>query len=110
MAWPFQAMVVLAGMPAVARTAGEPLKPGWNLFSKDQDVQLGRESSQQVLKQSQVVQNQSLQDYVRRVGNLLASTTEAKQSGFPFTFTVINDPTVNAFALPGGPMFIHTGL
>lgn len=92
------------------RTPGAPLKPGFNMFSKQQDIQLGQEAAQQVRQQAQVVQNQFLQDYVNRIGQRLASTPEARSSGFQFSFTVINDPSVNAFALPGGPMFIHTGL
>lgn len=101
---------LLAVGVASARRAGDALKPGFNLFSKDQDVQLGQENAQQVLKQYEVVQNQSLQDYIQRVGNRLAAAREAQQSGFKFTFTLLNVQQVNAFALPGGPMFIFTGL
>ncbi len=93
-----------------ARRPGDPLAPGWNLFSKQQDVQLGQEASQQVRQQYEVVQDPSLQAYVRRVGDRLAATPQARQSGFQFTFTLLNVPEVNAFALPGGPMFIFTGL
>jgi len=93
-----------------AREPGQPLKPGFNLFSKQQDVELGQSNAKQVLSQYEVVKNQFLQDYVRRVGNRLADTPEAKQSGFQFNFTVLNVGQINAFALPGGPMFIYTGL
>ncbi|MEJ7608609.1 MAG: M48 family metallopeptidase [Bryobacteraceae bacterium] len=92
------------------RNPGAPLRPGLNTFSKEQDIRLGQEAAQQVRQKSQVVQNQFLQDYVNRIGQRLANAPEARQSEFPFTFTVINAPSVNAFALPGGPMFIHTGL
>src|SRR4051812_25554504 len=51
-----------------------------------------------------------LNQYVNNVGKRLANATEAKDSGFPFTFEVVADPSINAFALPGGPMFINTGL
>jgi len=103
--------VVLAmSLLHAARQPGQPLKPGFNLFSKDQDVQLGEANAKQVLAQYQVVDNPFLQDYVRRVGNRLADAPEAKQSGFQFHFTVLNVPEVNAFALPGGQMFIYTGL
>ena len=44
------------------------------------------------------------------MGQKLAAAPEAKASGFKFTFTVLNVDEVNAFALPGGPMFIYTGL
>jgi len=84
--------------------------PGFNLFSKDQDVQLGKESAAQVRKQMPVIRDPVLTDYVNRVGQRLASSHEARASGFPFSFEVVADPSINAFALPGGPMFIHTGL
>ncbi|PWU04549.1 MAG: hypothetical protein C5B51_16485 [Terriglobia bacterium] len=100
----------IPGTMVWARRAGEPLKPGVNLFSKQQDMQLGQEAAQEVRQKYQVVQSQFLQDYIRRVGDRLAATPEARQSGFPFTFTMLNVAQVNAFALPGGPMFIFTGL
>ena len=56
------------------------------------------------------LQNPFLQRYVQTIGTRLADTPEARESGFPFTFTLIEEPSVNAFALPGGPMFIHSGL
>jgi beta-barrel assembly-enhancing protease len=93
-----------------ARRPGDPLKPGFNLFSKQDDVQIGQENAKQVLQQYQVVKNQAVQDYVQRMGQKLAATPEAKASGFTFTFTVLHVDEVNAFALPGGPMFIYTGL
>jgi Zn-dependent protease with chaperone function len=106
----FGVAAILAAVAASARQAGQPLKPGFNLFSKEQDIQLGQANAKQVLAQYQVVNNQFLQDYVRRVGGRLAETPEAKQSGFQFDFTVLNVGEINAFALPGGPMFIYTGL
>ena len=71
---------------------------------------MGQENAKQVLSQYDVVKNQFLQDYVQRLGQKLAAAPEAKQSGFQFTFTVLNVDEINAFALPGGPMFIYTGL
>jgi predicted Zn-dependent protease len=85
-------------------------EPGFNLFSKDQDIQLGKENADQVRKQMKVINDPVLTDYVNRVGKRLAAAPEAQQSGFPFTFEVVADPSINAFALPGGPMFINTGL
>jgi predicted Zn-dependent protease len=92
--------------------AQEPTRfhPGFNLFSKQQDLQLGQESAAQVRKQMPLVRDPFLNDYVNRVGKRLASTPEARESGFPFSFEVVADPSINAFALPGGPMFINTGL
>jgi beta-barrel assembly-enhancing protease len=103
-------MLALAAAPALARRPGEALRPGFNLFSKEQDVQLGAEAAKQVRQQYKTVNNPALQDYIRRVGARLAATDEARSSGFQFNFTMIVEPSVNAFALPGGPMFIQTGL
>lgn len=102
--------LVLSATILAARRAGEPLKPGFNLFSKQQDVDLGQNNAKQVLQQYEVVKDQSLQNYIRRVGDRLAAINEAKSSGFNFTFTLLNVSEVNAFALPGGPMFIFTKL
>jgi len=84
--------------------------PGFNLFSKDQDVQLGKENADQVRQQMAVIKDPVLTEYVNRVGKRLVTAREAQESGFPFTFEVVADPSINAFALPGGPMFINTGL
>ena len=105
-------VLLAAPLPAwmAVRQPGDPLRPGFNLFSREQDIQLGQEASKQVLEKSRPVENQFLQSYVNRVGQRLAQQPEARASGFNFQFTVLNDPQVNAFALPGGPMFIYTGL
>src|SRR5260370_10013623 len=103
-------LLLMAGFAAtlcLARRPGEPLRPGFNLFSKQQDIELGQEAAAQVRQKVTVVQNQFLQDYVQRVGKRLTAQPEA--AGWPFTFTVILDPSINAFALPGGTMFINTG-
>src|SRR4051812_5279295 len=73
-----------------ARKPGQPVKPGFNLFSKQQDIQLGEANAKQVLQQYQPVQNQFIQEYVRRIGNRLAASDYAKSSGFQFSFTVLH--------------------
>lgn len=85
-------------------------RPGFNLFSKQQDVQVGQESAAQVRRQMTLVKDPFLNQYVSNIGKRLANAQEAHDSGFPFTFEVVADPSINAFALPGGPMFINTGL
>src|SRR3954447_16676396 len=91
-----------------ARRPGAPLKPGWNIFSKQQDIQMGLEASKEVKGKQQVVQNAFLQSYISKVGQRIGAGREAAESGFPFSFTLVSDASINAFALPGGPMFIHT--
>src|SRR5258706_5423353 len=94
----------------LARKPGEPIKPGFNLFSKQQDIQLGQQAAAEVRRQSRPVSNPELQDYIRRIGERLAATRDVRDSGFQFTFTLVNDKSINAFALAGGPTFVHTGL
>src|SRR6516162_10606888 len=106
-------LVALSGALSVswaARKPGDPLRPGFNLFSRQDDVKVGQENAKQVLQQYEVVKDPFVQEYVQRLGQKLAAMPEAKQSGFDFTFTVLNVDQINAFALPGGPMFISTGL
>jgi predicted Zn-dependent protease len=83
-------------------------KPGMNFFSKQQDIQLGREAAAQVERQYEVIRNPDLQRYIDTLGGKLVRSHYA--SNFPYTFKVVADESINAFALPGGPMFIHTGL
>ena len=105
-------MILLAGTASVglARNPGDPLKPGFNLYSKQQDIEVGKQAAATVLQQYQQVQSQDLQAYVQKIGGRLTKTPSASSSGFPFSFTVLNYKEINAFALPGGPTFIFTGL
>ncbi len=84
------------------------IKPGWNLFSPAQDIQLGKEAAAEIEKQVAVVDNPQLVDYVNRIGKKLIAQPEAGQ--YPYTFKVVYDKSINAFALPGGPSYVHTGL
>ena len=90
------------------RQPGDPLTPGYNVYSPEQDVQLGREAAAEIRKQVEVVQNERLQNYISALGKKLASHPAAGE--YPYEFTVINDGSINAFALPGGPVFAHSGL
>src|SRR5258707_12210377 len=102
-------MAAALALPAFARKPGEPIKPGFNLFSKQQDIELGQQAAAEVRKRARPVANPELQDYIRRVGERLASTPTGRDSGFHFTFTLVNDKSVNAFALHGAPTSDKTG-
>ena len=105
-------LAILAVVLSAASFAQGPtqIHSGFNLFTKQQDVQLGQETAAQVRKQMHIVKDPFLNAYVNQVGQRLAGAQEAQESGFKFTFEVVADPSINAFALPGGPMFINTGL
>ncbi|MGO9230202.1 MAG: M48 family metallopeptidase [Bryobacteraceae bacterium] len=109
---PFHAALalILCAVPGLARNPGDLPKPGFNVYSKQQDIEIGKEAAARVLQQYQQVQNRDLQAYVKKIGERLAKTPTASGSGFPFSFTLLNYKEVNAFALPGGPTFMFTGL
>ena len=100
----------VAGLLAAATVLGadREIKPGFNLFSREQDVELGREAAQQVEKQAPVVRNQpELQDYIANLGERLSKLSTAPD--YPYTFKIVADKNINAFALPGGPIYVTTG-
>ena len=86
------------------------LKPGWNMFSKEQDVQLGKESAAEVEKQFQIVRDARISSFIEGIGRKLLQAPEAEAQSFAYSFKVVNEKSINAFALPGGPTFTHTGL
>lgn len=93
---------------AAARQRRLP-KPGWNMFSKQQDIELGQEYAKQVERQYTVINNGELTAYINRIGKRLVEKG-GLDSSYPYSFKVVHDDSINAFALPGGPMYVHTGL
>lgn len=78
------------------------------LISESQELALGKQTAEQVRQTMALVENEELQAYVERLGQQLASASERPE--LPWSFAVIDDPTPNAFALPGGPVFVTRGL
>lgn len=107
------AMAVFTGCatldgPVAGGSGGGPLLPR-NLLSTEDEIALGGQISAEVEKQERVLGDPALQQYVREIGARIARN--APRQDVPYTFTVIDNPTtVNAFALPGGHMYIYTGL
>ncbi|MBA3976507.1 MAG: hypothetical protein C0504_20055 [Candidatus Solibacter sp.] len=103
------AIGLLAGTVLLFAAGARKLpKPGWNLFNKNQDIELGREAAAEMEKQLAIVQDKAITDYVNRIGNRLVERGELEK--YPFFFKVVKEDSINAFALPGGPMYVHTGL
>lgn len=69
---------------------------------------MGKEAEKEVLSQSKVLADSAWQSYVARVGQSLAQHSERKD--VQYSFTVLESKELNAFALPGGPLYIYTGL
>jgi beta-barrel assembly-enhancing protease len=80
---------------------------GVNFYSIEKEIALGKQLAQQVERQSKIVNDPVIAEYVNRVGQNLVRNSDAK---VPFTIKVIDGEEVNAFALPGGFFFVYTGL
>src|ERR1044071_1516640 len=83
-----------------------------NKYSVAQDVQLGQQASREVYQQFPMLQDSTVRSYVNRVGQNLAAAipAEYQHPEFRYTFDVVNARDINAFALPGGPMFVNRGM
>src|SRR5439155_1541948 len=80
---------------------------GVNFYSIEKEIALGKQLAQEVERQAKLVDDPVVTEYVNRIGQNLARNSDAKM---PFTIKVIDSQDVNAFALPGGYMFVNSGL
>jgi len=84
------------------------VKPGWNVFSPQQDVEIGRNVSQDAERQLVMLNDRRVDTYVNNLGRRLAG--KAPGESFPYQFKVVNDRGINAFALPGGYVYVNRGI
>jgi hypothetical protein len=89
-------------------SGGTRVAPGFNLFRPEQDIEIGKQSAGQVESQLPLVQDKTVNAFVERVGRRLAANAPGYQ--FPYEFHVIDASDLNAFALPGGVVFINRGV
>lgn len=83
-------------------------KKDFSLISKDQEIAMGKQGHRSILKKMKRYNNPRLQAYVNNIGQQLAR--KSHRNNIRYTFTVLDDPSVNAFALPGGYIYITTGI
>jgi predicted Zn-dependent protease len=79
-----------------------------SLIGEGQEVQMGNEADPQIIASMGLYEDEALQRYVNEVGQRLAAASE--RPDLPWVFRVIDDPTVNAFAVPGGKIYITRGI
>jgi predicted Zn-dependent protease len=87
----------------------QEFKPGFNLFSVRQEMQLGKENAEKVDKAYPLVTNPQVLRYINELGRRLASLAPNNNSEYAWTFKVINSSDINAFALPGGYVYLNRG-
>jgi predicted Zn-dependent protease len=78
------------------------------LISEQQEIAMGRQAADEVSRTLGLVDDAGLQRYVARIGNRLAA--ESERPDLPWQFRVVDDPTPNAFALPGGFIYLTRGM
>jgi Zn-dependent protease with chaperone function len=93
------------------------LRPGFNLFSRQQDVQIGKEAAAEMSRQLPVVRNPEIDRYLNVLLGKLEQSRYARSlesdgsraTMFPFQIRAVANKAINAFSLPGGPIFVNTG-
>ena len=90
--------------------AVNPATGGANLvlMTENKEKEIGKEEHEKVLASSSVYRDEALQAYVERVGNDVARASH--RPDLDYTFTIIDSPEINAFALPGGYVYVNRGL
>lgn len=83
-------------------------KKDFSLINNDQELAMGAQAHRSIMKQKRRLNNPKIQAYVNNIGQQLARQSHRKD--IKYTFTVLDDPSVNAFALPGGYIYITTGI
>lgn len=105
-------IVAVAGFHSNGWAVGTRIEMPKNKYQLEDDVQLGRQEATKAEQQLPLLRDREIEDYVNEIGQKLVSAIprEFQQPKFHYTFKVVNAPEINAFALPGGPMFVNRGM
>jgi predicted Zn-dependent protease len=103
------AFLTVTASVAVAQTR---ITPPDNKYTPAQDVELGQQAAKEVEQQLPLLRNDGIESLVDRIGRRLVQVTpsEMRHREFRYSFKVINVREINAFALPGGPMYVNRGM
>ena len=107
--WITTAVIVLGGSLSTAQTK---ITPPPNKYNISQDVELGRQAAAEARNQLPVMRDDAVASYVESLGRRLVAVipSEFRHPEFQYTFETVNVREINAFALPGGPMFVNRGM
>lgn len=103
------ALAAAAAILTVGSVAAQTrIKPGFNLFSVDQDKEVGKESAAKVEKELPILNDRAAEQYVNAIGKRLEAVAPGPE--FDYRFKIVNTSDINAFALPGGYMYLNRGV
>jgi Zn-dependent protease with chaperone function len=108
LARPAIALVTVLMISAGIADAQTKIKAGFNLFSPQDDVSVGQQSSVQAERQLPMLNDAQTNAYLNRIGQRLAANAGGPQ--FQYRFRVVNQSDINAFALPGGFVYVNRGV
>jgi len=98
-------VLILLSMTVLAeRTKLKPATSG----PPQEDIKLGLDAARDAEKQLVLIKNPDANSYLTSLGNSLVAKAP-NENKFPFTFKLVDDKSINAFALPGGPIYVHRG-
>jgi len=100
-------------LPLLLAAAGCAVNPATgerqlSLIGRDQEIAMGRQADSSVVSSIGIVDDPALESYVSGIGRSLAAVSE--RPDLPWSFKIVDDPAVNAFALPGGFIFVTRGI
>jgi Zn-dependent protease with chaperone function len=106
------ALITISCLSASGLVAQSAIKLPKNKYTPEQDVQVGREAAAEIRQQYPIITDERITRYLTTLGDRLvaAAPAELKQPVYEYSFTPVNLKEINAFALPGGPMFVHRGM
>ncbi|MBC7900029.1 MAG: M48 family metalloprotease [Saprospiraceae bacterium] len=106
------ALIWAMSMLPMAVTAQTRVNMPKNKYKVQDDVKIGRDASRQVEQQFPILNDSQAQAYISRVGERLVAAipSQFQQPAFDYNFKLVNARDINAFALPGGPMYVNRGM
>ena len=99
------AIAILVTLPFAA--SAQKTSGGVNLYSIEKEIALGKRLSEEVRKQARIAEDPIIAEFLNRVGQNLARNSDVP---FPVTFTLVESDEIGAFTLPGGFIYINTGM
>lgn len=108
----FVSLLVVATVTGVGLSAQTRVTPPSNKYTPAQDVEMGLQAASEVRQQLPLMRDDGVTSYIERLGNRLVAIIppELQHPEFKYTFETVNVREINAFALPGGPMFVNRGM
>jgi Zn-dependent protease with chaperone function len=85
------------------------LKPPWNIYSPNTDIQVGKQNAQLMIQKLPLCNDPKVDQYLTSLGMKLVSKLDQRGATYPWEFHCVNDKSINAFALPGGFVFVNRG-